>query len=154
MEMSLEFYQSLKWASAAFFCGVCLREYAPDAVGKWLGRGGVLVSLFAMTAFGLYSARQCVTLIQLVEHKNGSQVSSVPVVAGYEIKTKAGTVVSWGGPGTMPTAAGRTRRSSHSGGLLDRPPASASHGGNDLPHAKHATSNDATASIGQGGVDF
>jgi len=69
MEMSIEFYQSLKWASAAFACGVCLREYAPNGFGKWLGRVGVFVSLFAMTAFGVYSTRECSTLIQLVEQK-------------------------------------------------------------------------------------
>ena len=67
MEMSIEFYEALKWSSAAFICGVFLREYAPDSLGKWLGRGGVLVSLCVMSAFGLHSARECVTLIQLVE---------------------------------------------------------------------------------------
>jgi hypothetical protein len=69
MEMSLEFYESLKWSLAAFVCGVFLREYAPDSLGKWLGRGGVLVSLFAMSAFGAHAARECSTLIQLVEKK-------------------------------------------------------------------------------------
>ena len=67
--MSLEFYESLKWSLAAFVCGVFLREYAPDSLGKWLGRGGVLVSLFAMSAFGAHAARECSTLIQLVEKK-------------------------------------------------------------------------------------
>jgi len=154
MEMSIEFYRSLQWSSAAFIAGVFLREYAPNDFGKWLGRGGVAVSLFAMTAFGMYAVRACSTLIQMVESQNVSEISSVPVVAGYEIKTEGGTVVSWGGPGTVPAASGRSGRSRQQGGLLDRHSASASDGANDLPDAKYATRDVATDRVGKGGVDF
>ena len=160
--MSLEFYESLKWSLAAFVCGVFLREYAPDSLGKWLGRGGVLVSLFAMSAFGAHAARECSTLIQLVEHKNAGEIAAVPVVTGYEIKTKGGTAVSWGGPGTVPTATGRTGRGSAPSGLGNRTAAPEGHGADDVPHAKHATTartaatwTDATdADVASGGKDF
>ena len=144
--MSIEFYEALKWSSAAFICGVFLREYAPDSLGKWLGRGGVLVSLCVMSAFGLHSARECVTLIQLVELENGREISVVPVVTGYEIKTKSGSIISWGGPGTMPTATGRIRGSFAPSGLSNRITPPASDGADAVPHAKHVTASAATQS--------
>lgn len=137
--MSLEFYQSLKWASAAFVCGVCLREYAPDGLGKWLGRVGVLVSLFAMTAFGVYSTRECSTLTQLVDHKHADEIASVSVVVDYEVETPAGTVISWGRNRPVSVATGRGRRSGARSGFGDRNIATAHYGFDDLPDAEHAT---------------
>jgi len=138
MEMSIEFYKSLQWSAAAFVCGVILREYAPDGVGKWLGRSGVLVSLFAMSAFGAYAARECSTLIQLVEHKNVSEIASAASVVDVEVETPNGTVVSWGRDRPMSVAAGRSVGSGTRGGFGDSYPATAHHGPDDMSHAKHA----------------
>jgi len=138
MEMSIEFYKSLQWSAAAFVCGVILREYAPDGVGKWLGRSGVLVSLFAMSAFGAYAARECSTLIQLVEHKNVSEIASAASVVDVEVETKGGTVISWGRDRPVSVATGRSGRGGTRGRFGDCYPATAHHGSDDLPHAKHA----------------
>ena len=97
--MSQEFIQSLQWGSAAFVCGILLREYAVDATGKWLGRAGVLVAFFSMSAFGLHSARQCSVLINLVERSNANPVSNqtgfVAVEKEYRIDDGKGLTVSW-----------------------------------------------------------
>jgi len=138
MEMSIEFYKSLQWSAAAFVCGVILREYAPDGVGKWLGRSGVLVSLFAMSAFGAYAARECSTLIQLVEHKNADSIAALPAVVDVEVETKGGTVISWGRDRPVSVATGRGGRSGARRGFGDSYPATAHHGFDDLPHAEHA----------------
>ena len=146
--MSIEFYESLKWATAAFAAGVFLREYSPSEFGKWLGRSGVLVSLFSMSAFGAHATRECSTLIQLVGSENVREIASVAVVTGYEIKTPNGAVISWGGAGTVPIAIGRIRRSSNQGGTSDRPGASESYATDDVPHAT------ATQTYDEGGRDF
>jgi hypothetical protein len=73
MEMTSQFIDAVQWSGAAFVCGVLLREYAPDQIGKWLGRSGVLVSWCVIAAFGLHSVRQCSALIQLVEFRNEAQ---------------------------------------------------------------------------------
>jgi hypothetical protein len=138
MEMSIEFYKSLQWSAAAFVCGVILREYAPDGVGKWLGRSGVLVSLFAMSAFGAHAARECSTLIQLVEHKNADSIAALPSVVDFEVETKGGTVISWGRDRPVSVATGRGGRSGARRGLSDRNAATTHDGFNDLPHAEHA----------------
>jgi hypothetical protein len=60
MEMiQIEFIESVRLAFLAFVAGVWLREYAPTKIGKWLGRCGVLVALFLMTAFGFHSVEIC-----------------------------------------------------------------------------------------------
>jgi hypothetical protein len=161
MEMTQEFFDCLTWSGAAFVCGICLREWGYDALGKWIGRANVAAALFVMSAFGLHSVRECSTLIQLVEHKNAGEIAAVPIVTGYEIKTKSGSIISWGGPGTVPTATGRIRGSFVPSGLGNRTASPKGHGADDLSHAKHATTSrtaatwaDATnANIG-GGKDF
>ena len=160
--MTQEFFDCLTWSGAAFVCGICLREWGYDALGKWIGRANVAAALFVMSAFGLHSVRECSTLIQLVEHKNAGEIAVVPVVTGYEIKTKGGTAVSWGGPGTVPTATGRTGRGIAPSGLGNRTAAPEGHGADDVPHAKHATTartaatwtNATDADVAAGGKDF
>ena len=136
--MSIEFYKSLQWSAAAFVCGVILREYAPDGVGKWLGRSGVLVSLFAMSAFGAYAARECSTLIQLVEHKNADSIAALPSVVDVEVETPNGTVISWGRDRPLSVTGGRSVGSGARSGSGDRNVATAYNGFNDLPDAEHA----------------
>ena len=99
MEMTSQFIDSVQWSAAAFIAGVCLREYATDSLGKWLGRSGVLVSWCVIAAFGLHSVRQCSALTQLVESKNNAQeITNSPrvlaVASEYSATTKAGNKIS------------------------------------------------------------
>ena len=57
--MQQEFIEVLAWVCMAFICGVFLREFAPDAFGKWLGRSGVLVALLVMCFFSEYAIDRC-----------------------------------------------------------------------------------------------
>ena len=80
--MTFEFYQALKWSVAAFACGILLREYSPESLGKWLGRSGVLIALFVMTAFSIHSVRQCSHLTQLVkQNKKADEVGEQTITA-------------------------------------------------------------------------
>ena len=148
MEVSQEFVQSLQWGSAAFLCGILLREYAVDATGKWLGRAGVLVAFFAMSAFGLHSARQCSVLINLVEHSHANPVSDQFVTVAHQVKTKSGTVFEWTSDGRSRgtvRAEGRRFRggSSPSGGGVFTD-ARAGNGFDDLPNGTHESAASAT----------
>ena len=59
MEMiDAEFVRSVIWALMAFVAGVCLREWAPNNLGKWLGRAGVAVALIVMICFGNFSVTE------------------------------------------------------------------------------------------------
>lgn len=59
MEMiNAEFMRSVMWAVMAFVAGVCLREWAPNQLGKWLGRAGVAVALIVMICFGSFSVSE------------------------------------------------------------------------------------------------
>jgi hypothetical protein len=119
MEMTSQFIDAVQWSGAAFVCGVLLREYAPDQIGKWLGRSGVLVSWCVIAAFGLHSVRQCSALTQLVESKNDAQeITDSPrvlaVASEYQATTKAGnkivaTRLSGGQQRSLPPFRGRGR---------------------------------------------
>jgi hypothetical protein len=138
MEMTQEFVECLKWSAAAFVCGICLREWCRQSIGQWIGRANVAVALFVMSAFGLHSVRECSTLIQLVEHKNANSIASAASVVDVKVETKGGTVISWGRDRPVSVATGRGGRGGTRGRFGDSYPATAHHGSDDLPHAKHA----------------
>jgi hypothetical protein len=148
MEVSQEFVQSLQWGSAAFLCGILLREYAVDATGKWLGRAGVLVAFFAMSAFGLHSARQCSVLINRVEKRHANPAADHVFAVAHQVKTKSGTVFEWTSDGrsggAVRTTTGRIRGSgfaSRGGDILD---ARAGNGFDALSTGTHESTTSAT----------
>ena len=83
MEINHEFLECLQWAGAAFVCGIVLREWGYDALGKWIGRANVAAALFVMSAFGLHSVRECSTLVQLAQQNKSADEIDHDVVMTF-----------------------------------------------------------------------
>ncbi len=96
--MTSEFFEALKWSASAFVCGICLREYASESIGKWLGRSGMLIALFVMTAFGMHSVKLNAETQQQARVKHTDQIATpgsvVAVSEKYQTKSESGFEVS------------------------------------------------------------
>lgn len=144
-----EFNECVFWAGMCFVSGVLLREWSPDAIGKWIGRASVLVAIVLLSIFGNHSVRQCQYLqqVKFQEVNNGHQIAHMAPKKSHTVTTPKGRTISWtdeadeSGVRFMLGAAGSIRRG-FSGfrqfGRRDERSGSASHGDvygfDDLPN--------------------
>lgn len=107
-----EFYECLCWSFYSFSFGVFLREFAPNAFGRWLGRAGVLCAMMVLIFFGQYSIRRCAMLANAnsKDVQNGFEISAVPAAKTYSVTTAKGRTLSWSADSDL-SLSGATERS-------------------------------------------
>ena len=98
-----EFHECVYWAAMCFASGVALREWAPHAIGRNIGRFNVLMSMVILVSFGSHSVRMCHVYYsgsQVVKngkgivHKMEDESTKGPTEVSRQVRTPAGHVVS------------------------------------------------------------
>lgn len=134
-DLESSFSECLTWWMLTFSIGIAFREFARDAVGRWIGRVSVAASCFVLISFCQFAIHQCgiqrhiaVTSGKKITLKEDSldvhTIAHVAAVKSFEVTTPNGHTVAWntssGRRERLPVTDGRLRRSSPSGGYGDR----------------------------------
>ena len=98
--MKAEYVECALWSAACFISGVSLREFAPDEVGKWIGRVSVLTAFFLMSSFGNRAMSECGYQSARKQNDqvvpaNANPVSSLVAFRRIEATTPGGNTIEW-----------------------------------------------------------